>query len=58
MYLPQNYQDWFHCITVDCKIKLDTVFFDSRIKALQRLDDPETRKFIQLYGENYHQQVL
>ncbi|QJD95458.1 hypothetical protein HH214_06000 [Mucilaginibacter robiniae] len=58
MYLPQNYQEWYRCITVDCKIEPSAEFFKQRIQALLNESDSYTQDFISLYGIEYHQQVV
>ncbi|WP_250658105.1 hypothetical protein [Alkalimarinus coralli] len=56
--IPQNYDEWHHCITVECGIPLTPTFIDKRIAAMQDTNDFKTKQFIQLYGAQYHQRVL
>ncbi len=56
--LPENYEEWHHCITVDCGIPLNSAFIDERIAAMQDINDFKTRQFLELYGLQYHQQVM
>lgn len=56
--MPQSYDEWHHCITVKCNLKLTLGFINERINALQDVNDFKTRQFVQLYGEQYHQQVV
>jgi hypothetical protein len=56
--IPQNYDEWRHCITVECGIPLTTRFVEERITAMQDVNDFRTRQFVQLYGADYHRQVL
>lgn len=56
--IPQNYEEWHHCITEKCSLKLTLAFINERINALQDVNDFKTRQFVQLYGPRYHQQVL
>lgn len=56
--IPQNYNEWYQCITQACKIKLDKAFVQSRIAALQNRNDSQTISFVQLYGEEHYQNVL
>ncbi len=56
--IPQNYEDWHHCITVECGLPLTPAFIDERITSMQDLNDFRTKQFVQLYGSQYRQQVL
>lgn len=55
---PQNYEQWYHCITVECGISLTPDFINERIVSLQDENTFKTKQFIQLYGPQFHQQVL
>ena len=50
-FLPQNYQEWQHCITVDCGINLTPDYVNQRLLALNDKKDYHTKKFVKLYGE-------
>lgn len=56
--IPQTFDEWKHCITVDCGLELTPDFISGRIAALQNPKDYSTQKFIQLYGEQHLQNVL
>lgn len=56
--LPHNYDSWYHCITVDCKIQLTAAFIQARIVSLQDDTDFRTQQFIKLYGEQHRKDVL
>jgi len=56
--IPQNYEQWHHCITVECGIKLTASYIDDRIRSLTDKADFRTQQFIQLYGEDHHHSVL
>jgi hypothetical protein len=56
--IPQNYEQWYHCITVECGLSLTVEFIDERIVSLQDENIFKTKQFIQLYGSQFHQQVL
>ena len=56
--IPQNYQEWQHCITVECGIQLTPSFIAERISALQNPKDFSTKKFVQIYGPQHLQRVL
>lgn len=56
--IPQTYEEWVHCITVKCGLKLTPSYIEQRITALQNITDFRTKQFIELYGSKYHQLVL
>ena len=56
--IPQNFEEWYHCITVKCAIKLTSRYVDDRIELLKDTSDFRTQQFIKLYGEHHHQSVL
>jgi hypothetical protein len=56
--IPQNYEQWHYCITVECGLSLTVEFMDERIVSLQDENTFKTKQFIQLYGSQFHQQVL
>ena len=56
--IPADYQEWKHCITVLCGIKLTKNYLDKRIALFTDKSNYETRKFIQIYGEKHTGQVL
>ncbi|MGH1438722.1 MAG: hypothetical protein ACRBBR_01315 [Cellvibrionaceae bacterium] len=56
--IPQNYEEWRHCIIVECGLKLTPSFIEKRIASLQNNDEHYTKQFIRLYGSQYHQAVL
>ena len=56
--IPQSYQEWVHCITVECGLQLDSQFIAARIGALSNEKSEHTRQFIQLYGRSHHTRIL
>lgn len=56
--IPETYEQWKHCITVLCGIKLTKKYLEKRIAIFTDKSNYETRKFIQLYGEKHTNQVL
>lgn len=56
--LPQNYEAWHRCITVDCGLELTPSFIQQRIELLQNKRDHHTKKFIDLYSERYCEIVI
>ena len=55
---PKNYNEWRHCITADCGLKLTPEYIDERITALNDDKEHYTQQFLKLYGPEYLQQVL
>ena len=54
----KSYEEWRHCITVDCGLELTPDYISKRISALKNDTDPHTQQFVKLYGQAYRQQVL
>lgn len=55
---PRTYDDWHRCITVDCGIELTSDYVSGRLEALRDPSDRHTAQFVDLYGTEYHAQVL
>lgn len=56
--VPQTYEEWEHCITVDCGIPLTPRYVADRITALENRRDYQTRKFIEYWGEAHYAKTL
>ena len=56
--IPENYDEWQHCITVLCRQPLTEKYIDERITALTDTNDYMTQKFVELYGERQRLQTL
>jgi len=56
--IPQDFNEWYQCITVACGIKPDQAFILSRIEALENRNESYTESFIQLYGKQHYDNVL
>ncbi|MEM7060823.1 MAG: hypothetical protein AAF557_24855 [Pseudomonadota bacterium] len=56
--IPTNYEEWEHCITVECGIPLTSEYVAERIKALESRRDHHTQKFIEQWGEAHHARTL
>ena len=50
LFTPGTYEEWKHCITVDCAIPLTPHFVQERIAALTDKRDFHTQKFIESWG--------
>ncbi|MEM9435441.1 MAG: hypothetical protein AAGA15_00250 [Pseudomonadota bacterium] len=56
--VPQNYEDWKHCITVKCGIPLTPSYVEERIAALSDEADYTTQKFIKRWGTAQHERTI
>ncbi len=56
--IPGNYEQWRHCIIVECGLELTPDFIAARIAALQDESEHYTQQFIRLYGREYQQVVV
>jgi len=57
-FLPKNYEEWQHCITVECGIELTPSYVSERLSALNNNKDHHTKRFVKLYGESHLQSVI
>ena len=55
---PTSYTSWRYCIEIKCGLKLSPKFVEERIAILGNPSNAETRRFIELYGSPYYEQVL
>lgn len=53
-----SYSDWKHCIEVKCGIELTADYIDERLRIWNDETKEETKKFIELYGDAYHRQIV
>ena len=56
--IPNNFEEWRHCITVECGLDLTPGFVENRIASLQNTNEHYTQQFLKLYGEQHYQNVL
>ncbi|MCH2191376.1 MAG: hypothetical protein MK188_10670 [Gammaproteobacteria bacterium] len=56
--IPTNFEEWKHCIEVECGLKLSKQFIEMRIKSMEDSTEHYTQQFIKRYGNQYHLQVL
>ena len=57
-FIPRNFQQWHHCITVECGLELTPSYMAQRIESLQNNDDYYTQQFVKLYGRQHLLNVL
>jgi len=56
--IPQNYEQWRHCITVECGLELTPNFIETCLSTLQDNKEHYTQQFIRKYGTQHYQRVL
>ena len=56
--IPETYEEWRHCIIVECGLELTPQYISERISALQNNRDYHTQQFVKRYGKQHLQQVL
>lgn len=56
--VPQSYEEWVDCITISCKIDLTVPYINERLGALRDPSNAHTKRYTQLYGEPYLEQVI
>ena len=55
---PENYEQWKHCITVDCGIPLTADYVNQRLTVWRDESLEETARFRRLYGDDYWRTVI
>jgi hypothetical protein len=55
--IPQTYEQWHHCITVECGIPLTRAFAEERLAVWSNPAADETRRFEQRYGAAHRERV-
>ncbi|MEM8844904.1 MAG: hypothetical protein AAGB35_07670 [Pseudomonadota bacterium] len=56
--IPQNFNEWHHCITVSCGIELTPEFISKRLEVWRNEGSEETKRFRNLYGDSHWQLVI
>ena len=55
--IPETYEAWLRCITVDCGIPLTREYLERRITELKTATSHDVQRFRELYGENHWRRV-
>lgn len=58
MTIPETYEQWFTCITIDCQLSLTKAFAKARLAVYEDPENPETKRFIALYGMTHLQHII
>lgn len=56
--IPYTFEEWKNCIVNDCGINLTKEFAIKRLEVYQNSDNPETKKFRELYGAQHLSNVI
>ena len=56
--IPESYEEWRHCIVVECGIELTPLYIEKTISILQDNSEHYTQQFVKKYGSQHHQRVL
>ncbi|MBK0052729.1 hypothetical protein [Stenotrophomonas sp. S39] len=55
--VPKTYQEWRHCIEIECGIPISQSFLQERIAGLANCSDHYTQQFTRLWGAAHLTQV-
>lgn len=55
---PETYDQWYHCITVECRIPLTEAFVTQRLAIWRNTQLEETVRFRRLYGDAHWRSVI
>ena len=53
-----TYQQWYDAITTRCNIQITPNYAEQRIQALSNSKDPNTKEFVNKYGQGYTNQII
>ena len=56
--IPQNYQQWRHCIVNECRIELTPLYIQQRLEVLNDNSHQETKRLTFLYGKNHLERLI
>jgi len=55
---PGTYDEWRHCIEVNCGLQLTPEFVRQRLSALRDDRDYQTQRFREMWGDAHLRQVI
>ncbi len=55
---PETYEQWRHCITVECGIPLTAEYVAERLAVWRDEQADETKRFRRLYGDGYWRAMI
>lgn len=56
--IPNTFNEWKDCIVNHCKIPLTKDFATQRLNVYTNRENPETKKFVALYGERHLERII
>ncbi len=56
--IPETYEHWHHCITVECGIALTPEFIATRLSEWRNEKAEKTVRFRRVYGDAHWQRVI
>ncbi|MEM1175522.1 MAG: hypothetical protein AAGI27_11985 [Pseudomonadota bacterium] len=56
--IPETYEHWHHCITVECGIPLTTEYIAKRLATWRDESAEETARFRKTYGDAHWRSVI
>lgn len=56
--IPETFEQWQHCMTVDCGLALTPGFCAQRLQALNNPRDHHTQRLIALYGADHLSKLI
>ena len=56
--IPESYEQWVHCITVKCRIRLTADYANRRLTELRDVQQARTIKFREIYGDDHWRRVI
>ncbi|TAG24224.1 MAG: hypothetical protein EAZ40_06395, partial [Rhodobacterales bacterium] len=56
--IPATYEQWRHCIQIDCGIELEPRYIQACQQALDGGRSDEAQRFARLYGQAHLRRVL
>lgn len=56
--IPQTSEQWMDCIVNHCAIPLTKDFARTRLAIYRDKNNPETKKFLALYGEHHLENII
>lgn len=56
--IPENFEQWRHCITVECGIPLTSHFVQQRLSVWRNEELEETVRFRKVFGDAHWRAVI
>ena len=56
--IPSRFEEWHHCITVECGIPLTADYITQRLTVWRNENLEETARFRRLYGDAHWRAVI